>query len=80
MQTLPWQRRTLKKKMKLKRIIYHIDNLNRAVSETELEVNQNTLKRIGDNFLSGKALYDIKKKKKARILKGEYVAEYKLLE
>lgn len=66
--------------MKLKRTIYHIDNLNRPVSEVEIEVSNNILKRVGDNFLSGKALYEIKKKKKARILKGQYVAEYKLLE
>lgn len=66
--------------MKLKRTIYHIDNLNRPVSEVEIEVSNNILKRVGDNFLSGKTLYEIKKKKKARILKGQYVAEYKLLE
>jgi hypothetical protein len=65
--------------MKLKRTIYHIDNLMSPVSEVEIEVHANTLKRIGDNFLSGEKLYEIKKKKRARIQKGQYVAEYKLM-
>jgi hypothetical protein len=66
--------------VKLKRTIYHIDNLMKPESDVEINVTLNTLKRICDNFLSGKHLYEIKKKKKTRILKGQYVAEYRLLE
>lgn len=64
--------------MLLSRKVYDTRNPLKVVKEDSIKVTNNTLKRVGDGFLTGEAMYNIKKHKKATVIKGTTMIEYTL--